>query len=397
MTTLIKFPSLTFKKIETPSNAVYENSCTYMTTVHIKDLPDDLRDRRKINVRDPKLTSWVSRKIMNSLIDQPELFFFKNRWITLIAEWASFDNKNNIVSIEMDDPTKHWLLDWWHTFGVIQSYLEDLSDNHKWENDAFVKVEIITGIEKIEDVVWIVEARNTSTQVKEQSLEELKNSYESIHKILDDKSYGKRIAYKEYELDEDWAIKDIDIKEILSYLVCFDIEEFNDNKSHPIKAYSSKTAIVEHFVKNPDRMNKYVPLLPKILELCDTIYLNLPQMYNKQWGKFWGLTWVVEMSWNKRKQKTELQYINKESTYIIPKGFIYPILASFRNLVEIRDGRAIWKEDPIKFFLQLWEEIADRIWERAKDLKNPNKLWKDISTRRSCYDAVKMTVLERNL
>lgn len=398
MTTLIKFPSLTFKKIETPINQSYEKSFSYMTTVHVKDLPNELNERRKINVRDPKLTSWVSKKIMYSLMEQPELFFFKNRGITLIAENASFDNKNNIVSIEMVDETKHWLLDWWHTFAVIQSYLDELPKDHSRENDAYVKVEIITGIDKIDDVVGIVEARNTSTQVKEQSLQELKNGYDAIKKILEDKpEYANRVAYKELEFDDEWEQKDIDVKEILSYLICFNIEDFDD-KSHPIKAYSSKTAIVDIFKKNPDKLNKYIPLLPKILELWDTIYLNLPLIYNKQLnGKFGGLTWVLEVTWKKRRQNTELAYIKQESTYIIPKGFIYPVLAAFRNLVQLREDHVIRKEDPVKFFLQIWEVITERICERAKELKNPNKLWKDITTRRSCFDAVENQVLKRIL
>ena len=199
--TLIKFPVTSFRKIVSP----YEESGskTYIAVVNIKDIPEAFEDWRQINVRDAKTQSSVSKSIRKTLTDDPSSFFFRNRGMTLIVERTEFDNQKNIVELEFNDKRKNGLLDGGHTYSVIREYLQNLPEEELADLSAFVKIEIIEGISDDELITNIVEARNTSTQVKEQSLEELRKSYEAIHSILDGKPYGKRIAYKEYELGED--------------------------------------------------------------------------------------------------------------------------------------------------------------------------------------------------
>jgi hypothetical protein len=144
-------------------------------------------------------------------------------------------------------------------------------------------------------------------------------------------------------------------------------------------------------------MSKYVDLLPSILELRDFIYIELPEAYNLSGGKFGGLTGVLELSNKARMNKEELPFTGKESNYRIPNSFIYPILASFRNLVQIKDNKCSWKILPVKFFRELKNDLAIRLGEQAKELRNPNKLGKDSATWGRCYDLVAIEVLKRNL
>lgn len=392
--TLIKFPVVSFRKIVSPYD---ENGArTFMAVVNIKDIPETFEEWRKINVRDAKTQSSVSRSIRGTLKDDPSSFFFRNRGMTVIVEKAEFDNQKNVLELEMMDSRKNGLLDGGHTYSVIQEYLAGLSEEELSDFNAFVKIEIIEGVSDEELITNIVEARNTSTQVKEQSLEELRKSYEAIHAILDDKPYGKRIAYKEYELGENGNPKDVDIKEILSYLICFDVDSFSDGK-HPIKAYSTKASVIDHFKTNKENMGKFIPLLPQILELRDYIYLNLPEAYNGGGGKFGGLKGVIWTENKARMEKEHLLFLDRESEYRIPSGFIYPILASFRNLVRIKDGRCEWKADPISFFEGLKEELSTTVGKQAIEFKNPNKLGKDEATWKMCYQAVELATFRRNL
>lgn len=391
---LIRFPVVSFRKIVSPYDE--NGASTFMTVVNIKDIPETFEEWRKINVRDAKTQSSVSRSIRGTLKDDPNSFFFRNRGITLIVEKAEFDNQNNILSLEMADSRKNGLLDGGHTYSVIREYLAGLPEEELSDFNAFVKIEIIEGVSDDELITNIVEARNTSTQVKEQSLEELRKSYEAIHTILDDKSYGKRIAYKEYELGEDGNPKDIDIKEILSYLVCFDIDSFSNGK-HPIKAYSTKASVIDHFKTNKENMIKFIPLLPQILELRDYIYLKLPEAYNGSGGKFGGLKGVIWTENKARMEKEQLLFIGQESEYRIPSGFIYPILASFRNLVRVNDGICEWKADPLALFEDLKEELSITVGKQAIEFKNPNKLGKDEATWKMCYQAVELETFRRNL
>lgn len=386
---LIRLPVVSFRKIVSPYDE--EGAKTYIAVLNVRDIPEEFEEWRALNPRDPKTTSGVAKKIFATLESDPDSFFFRNRGITLIAEKTSFDNQKNVLEIEMADKSRNGLLDGGHTFRVIRDFVGNLPEEELKDLNAYVKLEILEGITDPDVVVNIVESRNTSTQVKEQSLEELRGNYEAIKKVLAGKSYADRIAYKEFELSDEGSAKDIDIKEILSYLVCFDVEEFN-NENHPIKAYSSRSSVVEHFQKHKDRMIKYVPLLPVILELRDIIYLELPEAYKGHFGNLTGVTLVTG-----RMEKVLLPFIGKESSYRIPSGFIYPILAGFRNLIHCTPDKCQWKKDPVKFFEDLKGELASRVGEQALGFRNPNKLGKDRATWRACYDSVELTMLRRNV
>ncbi len=397
ITKLIKLPVVSFRKIASPYDE--SGSRTYIAVLNAKDIPEEFEEWRTLNPRDPKTTSGVAKKIFATLENDPDSFFFRNRGITLIAEKTSFDNQKNILEIEMADKSRNGLLDGGHTFRVIREFIENLPPEELVDLKAYVKLEILEGITDPDMVVDIVESRNTSTQVKEQSLEELRGHYEAIKKVLSGKPYTDRIAYKEFELSDEGSAKDIDIKEILSYLVCFDVEEF-DRDNHPIKAYSTRASVVEHFKKNKDRMMKYIPLLPMILELHDVIYRDLPEAYNHghgdKNGKFGKLTGVTEVT-NRRMEMASLPFIKGESRYRIPSGFIYPILSGFRNLIHLSTNKCSWKTDPIKFFEELKNDLASRVGEQALEFRNPNKLGKDKATWRACYDSIELAVLRRGL
>lgn len=364
---------------------------TYMAIVSVKDIPAAIEDWRTINVRDPKLTSGVAKKIRDSLVDEPEAFFFKNRGMTLMTAHVEFDNKTNLLAIELSDKALHGLLDGGHTFKVIQEHLDSLTDEEKSQVAAFAKIEVIEGLTELDEVVDIVEARNTSTQVREQSLEELRGHYDAIKHILSGKVYADSIAYKEYELADDGSKKNIDIKEILSYLVCFDVASFDGNK-HPILAYSGKGAVVEHIKEHQKEIERYIPLLPKILELRDHIYATLPDAYNSTGGKFGRLTDVGE-----RKKVEKLPFSEEMSKHKIPSAFIYPLLAAFRALLDCKGDKCSWVTDPVKFYDSIKVELAERIVDEAIQFRNPTKMGKNKGTWGRCYDLVRLSVLERNV
>lgn len=390
--TLIKMPVTSFRRIENPMEQ--EGKRMYIAVVKASDLATELNDWRGINPRDPSTTSGVAKKIAKSLEESPEEFFFKNRGITLLVSKVEFDNERNSIAVEVSDPKIHGLLDGGHTFRIVQDICGALVEKSELA-DAYVRLEILEGFIDVGEVVDIVEARNTSTQVKDQSLEELRGHFEEIKKVLANESYANRIAYREIELAEDGSKKDIDVKEILSYLICFDVEAFSGSK-HPIIAYSSKGAVLDHFRKeeNRPRLKKYLGLLPQILELRDLIYSEMPNAYHDATdGKFGKLTGVVELSSKKRSPVT-LSFTGKESYYVIPTSFIYPVLASMRNLVVCGAEKCEWKRDPIAFFDTVKEELTRRLVEQAKEFRNPNKLGKDNATWGRCYDYVEIEVLK---
>ena len=389
---VLRVPCVSFKKIDTPELDAKTKYNMYTAVINVNDMPNKLERRREINVRDAKLNNLVAKKISESLTENPEMFIYKNRWLTIIANDVSYDNKTWKMMLDLKNPEKHGLLDGWHTFRVIQEYT--MWWERGYAEEAYVKLEIITWVKAIDDIADIVEARNTSTQVKDESIEELKWWFDMIHDVLDWTYYWPEIHYQEYELHKDrlWDqdAKTIDIKDILSYLICLDTDNYwIDN--HPVKAYSSRKWVMTHYKEHKDGLQKFINLLPDIIELYDYIYYNLPKWHNDNGWKFWNLTGIRTLS-----EKKQLPYTDWLKTwYVIPKGFIYPILASMRGLVTIENWKAKWEINPKKVLDDMWEILSRIVVEQATVHNNPNKLWKDRALWGSCHREVRIYKLEQ--
>jgi len=390
MSTLIKVPSNSFKRIEIPGGETIGK--IYVAVVNIKDLPKELDEWRKVNPREVNLNSGVSKEIRKTLEENPEVFVMRNRGVTLVVSRVEFKNQVNEIYLELEDKDMNGVLDGGHTLMNIRKYLEEQED----PSDAYVRLEIIEGVGDLDETVRIVDARNRSTEVKIASLENLLGHFDSLKKILDKEPYGEKIAYKENELTEDGTKKEVSIEDVLAYVLCFDSEDF-DHQKHPIKAYSGKASVVKHYRDNIESMKKFFLLAADILKLRDTIYEDLPIIWNSvgndgAGGKFGKLVGVKAL-----KEPKTLAFTGRKTTYVIPAGFIYPTLAAFRPLVLIRDGKACWKEDPFKIYSSIREELAKKVAETAKRTGNPNQMGKDPNFWEICYTTVEREVNARKL
>ena len=103
-TKLIRLPVVSFRKVASPYDE--SGAKTYIAVVNVKDLPEEFEQWRTLNLRDPKTTSGVAKKIFATLEDDPDSFFFRNRGITVIAEKTNFDNQKNVLEIEMAGASK---------------------------------------------------------------------------------------------------------------------------------------------------------------------------------------------------------------------------------------------------------------------------------------------------
>lgn len=405
-TELIKFPVLSFRRIADPEmfglsrseiEEGGEGATLYVATIDARQLPRELEGWRKINPRESNPNSRVSKEIRKTLEEAPLSFILRNRGLTVMAQKTLFDNKNGVLSLEMANQGLHGLLDGGHTFEVLRDFLDNLPEEDIKEAKISLKLEIIEGVTERDAVVNIVAARNTSAQVKEQSLENLRGSFDKIKDILRDTPYLKYISFKEIEFDEEGDKKEIDIRDILSYLICLDAEGYNGD-SHPVFAYSQKSEVVEYFKRNKDRLDKYIDLLPTILELHDKIHLALPDSYKKKTGGSFGkLTGVIWTGNKKRMEDVVLPFIQEKSEYRIPSGFIYPALAAFRSDISASKDKVSWKIDPLKILPELIEDLAEQVGKQSQEFRNPNKLGKNQATWSLCYFIVERGLFRRNI
>lgn len=390
--TSFTFPVYSFRKIETPfeKEVGYRN---YLAIVNVKDLPD-LTQWREINVRDPKTRGHVPQKIQSSLLEDSTLFVFKNRGLVLSASAVSFDNRKSTATIQFKNRALHGLLDGGHTYKVITTNERNL------DFDQYIRLEILEGFDDVEDpeIVGIVEARNTSNQVKDESIMNLEKRFDGIKKALEGLPYADLIAYKEHELLDDEGTKPIDVREIISFMMALDKDNF-DATSHPINAYRSKVACLKHFAKHEASFKKLYGILPEILALWDHIHLRIPALYNDSrkesgvaGGRFGRLTGVHKFD----TKKVQLYFLQEKSEYSIPTGFKYPILGAFRAFLESRRNKYTWggKLNPIEELKgDLGLNLANTVGHFALEAKNPSKTGKQGLVWQSCYQSAELRYL----
>lgn len=389
-TATFTFPVVSFRHLETP---FHKQGCRdYFAVVETRHLPD-LSDWRKINVRDPKLKGSVPDAIRESFRSKLDLFAFMNRGIVLAVDKVAYDNKTNKATMTLANPRLHGLLDGGHTYNIVMEETSVLPE------PRYVRVEFLEGFDH-DGILDVVDARNTSNQVRDESLMNLAGEFDLLKRALKGAPYFDQIAFKEFQLDDEGNPKPIDVREIVAILTAFDRDNFSDS-THPINSYRVKASCLKHFKDHQETYKKVYPLAQQLLALFDQVREHLPFLYNKvrgqtgdvSGGKFGRLTGVTVYE-GKRSQ--HLYYIGKDSKYGVPDGFTYPILGAFRALLEEKRGRYVWAKglDPFKLLKgDLGMKLADTIGNFALDAKNPSKTGKSPLVWQACYQSAENTYL----
>ncbi len=389
--TIFRFKVVSFRSIETPfQKKGYKN---YYSVVDVKDLPD-LEEWREINVRDPKLTGSVPRKITDSFHDNPELFVYMNRGVLLSVESITFDNKTSEVEITMANRDIHGLGDGGHTYTIIRNEAKNLK-----ETTQYVKLEFVEGF-SLEDIALIVEGRNTSNQVKDQSLMELTKKFEDLKHHLE-KKYIDKISFSEFERDSSGEPKPVDIREIIALMTVLNKDLYTDGVQ-PVIAYTSKKACLDRFKQSPKSYEKLYPIINEILQLHDHIYDRFERIYTeasknagKSRGRFGGITGITK--YDTVADGPILYFLNKQIIYNIPSAFIFPLLASFRAFIEEKDGVYVWGKG-IRPLDLLDSDLAVRlvgfIIDEALKNQNPTKTGKSTLLWQTCYQNAELYYLK---
>ena len=188
-------------------------------------------DRGNANVRPPDRHKPAYREMTETVEEDPESFHVRNRGITYFCERFQYDNSKGILSVtvpkplpgdtEIDNDRKFGIGDGGHTFGVIGDTIKRSAElkasKPEWQ-EPFVRVHFIAGY-KDEDVSieQVVEALNTSAQVRQVSLDEYANKFEELKKALSQSGFLdlQLVAFRENE-EKEWSVE-----EIIQRMACF--------------------------------------------------------------------------------------------------------------------------------------------------------------------------------
>lgn len=354
----------------------------YEVLVDINELPEEMNF--KTNPRFQNMKTKVVKKIKESLEMDDKSFHLKNRGIVISANQVLFNNVENELTIILEDENVHGNVDGGHTYRAILETRKNL--NHT----QYVKLEIMTGIESIfEDVAA---ARNTSVQVQERAIAELKKMFDFIKSFIIDEPYADKIAYKEN--DE----KEIEIGYIISILFMFNIDKFVNDNSVPVQACSSTQNCMKDFLDNAKKYDKDINNNPyykmkniiiDVFKLHDKIQKNIAEYYQEYFGKNSRYGAVKGVQTINSGGKTT--FYSNDVEYITPKAFIFPILGSLRAIVEEKDGFYEWQKDPYDTLDRLGASLVGETMERHRSLGNaPGNVGKDSGHWKQLYRHVFM-------
>ncbi len=352
-------------------------------------VPRDLLDWREVNPREINRRSAIWHAISNTLKDEPERFHERNRGMTIVAKELTYDDKKHEAILRLDDPKLHGVVDGAHTLDAI------LEGQRQGENGsaAHVFIKAMVGVDA-NQISEIAGGLNTSQQVDLKSLENLRDHFAELQKVLEGHPYADEIAYKMNEA------KPVDVREVLYYLAVFDCNEYTDNK-HPVALFGRKEGIVRRFAEqasNPtpgDSFRILIKKAPEILELRDKIEKRALDLNIGRYRVGKGIRVRSESN-----RENPLVFLGETANGKIPLGWIMPMLAGFRANVQ-------WNKPKGSFSWTVpLDELLDKCIERLvrgiqeiheQENSRPEYVGRNAISWRMSYNTVSQSILEWEL
>jgi hypothetical protein len=381
-----------FSRLFVPPSSDKAGLRRYYVVVPVSQIPFEWGNWLEVNARDSSNKGRVPKAIRQTLTDNPEWFAEYNRGLTIVASQVEWDNKTNLLNLTFKNKQYDGILDGGHTLTVIMEQLSSLSSDEEKDAIPHVNLEIFTGLQS-ESIPSVVEARNTSRQVASKSLMNLDGRFERLKEAIGPE-YENLISWKENEDGE------LDVREFIGMLTALDAGSFTGN-THPVIAYSSKEACLKRFRENDDKYMKLLKVAPDVLKMWDLIQYYLPSQYNQRgpregsgFGRFGRLSGVKPLP-----NKKALPFVKKDSEFDIPTGYLYPILAAFRAMLEDVDGYWVWGKNiaPLELIRQGFgaDLFVGSVRDSIDTFHSANRTGKDVQAWANAYLAARIFFLEQ--
>lgn len=380
----IKLKARSFKKMEDPIDRK-GGHVKYVCYAKANTIPDEILDWMETNPRQQNMKTTVAQNIINSLKIN-ENFHELNRGIVLSADEVSYDNKEELVKIVLNDIAIHGDIDGGHTLRAII----DLKNKGDLPEDRYVFFEIFTGIDS---PVELASARNISNQVDLKSIQELEKNFEIIKEAVKDTEFANKISYKMYEQDENNVKKTVDVREIIAILMMFfqnvypcTNEDGTLNEMQPVKCYTGKEATLKKFIdigkeERETTLKNMKNIISDIFNIWDQIEMNF-----NEFAKEAGRRYLTRNYAKYKKDVVQATSLisQKPMEYVVPRGLIYPIVGAFRALVRINPetNEYYWVKDPELVLKRLGGRLVGIVLDEKTDspeyIGKSSNLWNNL-------------------
>lgn len=380
----IKLKARSFKKMDDPIDKK-GGHVKYVCYAKANTIPDEILDWMETNPRQQNMKTTVALNIINSLKIN-DCFHELNRGIVLSADEVSYDNKEEVVKISLNDVAIHGDIDGGHTLRAII----DLKNKGELPENRYVFFEIFTGIDS---PVELASARNISNQVNLKSIQELEKNFEIIKEAVKDTEFANKISYKMYEQDENNVKKTVDVREIIAILMMFfqnvypcTNEDGTLNEMQPVKCYTGKEATLKKFVdigkeEREATLKNMKNIISDIFHIWDQIEMNF-----NEFAKEAGRRYLTRNYAKYKKDVVQATSLvsQKPMEYVVPRGLIYPIVGAFRALVRINPetNEYYWVKNPELVLKRLGGRLVGIVLDEKTDspeyIGKSSNLWNNL-------------------
>jgi hypothetical protein len=369
------------RRLKDPSNVSIFHFETYLPFTEAVKL-----ERGNANVRPPK-ENHPFKEMMESVDSTPQNFHLKNRGITYICEKFQYDNQQrkltitipNVPKSKLDEETspRFGIADGGHTFKVIEDVVANI-ENYKAEEDwsePFVRVHFLASETEL-DMDDVVEALNTSVQVKRFTLEEYRGKFDELKDALTETRFDvSQIAFRENEDSKPWQVT-----EIIQRLACFLKDRWKIIP--PSSMYRSKDKALQLFINdNEGEFKKLFPVIKDVITFPEFIQSALSDnIEGRKLGKVKG---VKKQTKQYRREGTE--YL---AMYRMDGAIVLPMAAAFRTLLVAKGAGYQWKVNPYDTFRACADDLYEVLLGRIRRVKSAGQLAADQEYWMGCEKVV---------
>jgi hypothetical protein len=346
-------------------------------------IPDKINPRSHEEI---KMSGRVPQAIRDSIEQSPTAFHLLNRGCLILAKRAWYDNHSKTLHFILESEDEHGMVDGATTDRVLAKLKDETSitdfDSLREDEvpdtfkESYLYLEILAGDMENGMRIELADARNTSAQVKEFSLEDLGHGFDWLKKVLENSELAGRVRYREN------APNPVDVRTILALLTLFHPNwDKPKEPREPIVAYTGKARVIDLYRDEEwrEQYEKLAPIVIDIIKLYDYVHVKFQEQYMHAYGHAAKLGRRIEIDYKdpQKKQRPRILPLTNQSTrYVVPDGWLYPLLASFRMLLvwpKGAKGEVNWILDPFSYFDKYGNELVQDIVEQSEELgHNPN-------------------------
>lgn len=318
------------------------------------------------NVRKPKESSKPYRKMIETVEKNPRAFHVKNRGITFICSGFDITPNNSgvrqlnvhlemngeaeFVDTEISDARKVGIADGGHTFAVISDTMErldKLKTGVDW-TEPYVRVRFLTSKAAYVIPEEMVEALNTSTQVKEHTMDEYRNEFQPLKDILTASGFDiSNISFRENDPGT-W-----DVREIIQRLGCF----LKDKPALGPQLYRSRQKALKMYI-DPKTREDFLALADVMADVA-----FLPEYIESQFSskenmktrnRFGGLRVVDALE-----HDYTYPSLGYKTRHRLDLAATLPLAGAFRELLQVNlnTGKQFWIVDWKEAFKRTADEL----------------------------------------